>query len=763
MSSSLSSRAPRQAAKKASTKFEAQLMSSPVKTDEKATPAKSLKRTRSRPNLKKAASSPPKRSTGLSKGAPPRPHSRKRPISLDSRKSDDEESDLTSLSGRTPSPAPRSRRTVSARPLLADSDDTDYVWVLLDFSGEVYSLDQEDDGVQRIWWPAARLRRTDGQYRVRLFGKLGKVKEVIVETPHDGNVIPFVENEAIRFRDPAYTTPSPKSAAVSPRKRQKLDDKNALEQRWRVAQLEAISHYEDNELPALTFLHSVVGLKDNTLTSLPDDDSSSELSEVVSSERWSPAPQDSSVDIPGELVLARETNKKVGNIYWPAKVVGFTPGTGPSKPSKYQITWMDTTAGEIERASFYTYEEDGFGTCVVGKFESLFQEVVKDADVNEGPRGASPEPRDPPPPAQAFRDLSVREQFVYAKPVLQAILRDEYPPAHALHARYMIGGTSRKHVQEEAPKRGMMDPRDVEELQRCLVEWCLRDLREAKTTEMEQLDGGSGGEPVEATTGSNEGTGAGEAEEPQVNTLDSDVPLDDTAPDSAPSVVAIQMEDVEGEEDPAAQEILCNPPSPDTTVRDSSPALPPPSSSFSNSVDINMEVEELEVLDQDGPPSSDEIAPLPASADAESNATVPPSVPESTPNVDLGDAFEVESTLTDASDVSALVTTQTPPRQIGCMEYEELPTITKLDYCLNVLLPELIIQINNWRAGRRTSVALLPAPQEAALHALGAADKELRDWVFDVKRMRKQKETELAREERVIGGTASRPIKARRR
>lgn len=91
------------------------------------------------------------------------------------------------------------------------------------------------------------------------------------------------------------------------------------------------------------------------------------------------------------------------------------------------------------------------------------------------------------------------------------------------------------------------------------------------------------------------------------------------------------------------------------------------------------QVEELEVLDQDGPPSSDETAPLPASAVAESNVAVSPSVPESTPNVDLGDAFEVESTLTEASDVSALVTTQTPPRQIGCMEYEELPTITKLD------------------------------------------------------------------------------------
>ncbi|KAJ7766701.1 hypothetical protein B0H16DRAFT_1882733 [Mycena metata] len=755
---SLSTRAPRQAAKKASTKFEAQLMSSPVKADQKAAPAKAPKRTRSRPNLEKAASSPPKRSAALSKSVPPRSRPRKRPISLDSRKSDDEESDLTSLSGRSVSPAPRSQQAASARPLLPDSDDTDYVWVLLDFNGEVYSLDQEDDGVQRIWWPAVRLRRTDGQYRVRLFGKLGKAKERVVESPHDGNIVPFVENEAIRFRNPAYATPSAKSAAASPRKRRKLDDKSGLEGQWRLAQLEAISEYEENEMPAPTFLHSVVGLKDDKLPPLPDSDSS-ELSEVVSSGRWSPAPLDSSVEIPGELVFARETSKKIGNVYWPAKVIGFTPGTGPSKPSKYQITWMDTTPGEVERESFYMYEEEGFGTCVVGKFQSSFQEVVKDADVDEGPRGSSPEPRDPPPSGKPFRDLSVREQFVYCKPVLQAILRDEYPPARALHARYMIGGTSRKQVTEEAPKRGMMDPHDVEELQRCVVEWCLRDLRETTTTEVEQPDGGSSGARVEVT-GSNEETGVGEAEKSRIHTL----PLDDTVLDPATSVVVAQlndnqMQDVEGEEDPATQEILCNPPSPSTTVRGSSPALPPPSSSFSSSVDVNMEVEEPEVADQDGASPTDETAPPPTSAGAEPNAVAPPSVPEPTPSVDLEDAFDGESTLTDASDVSALIATQTPPRQIGCPEYEELPTITKLDYCLNVLLPELIIQINNWRAGRRTSVALLPAPQEAALHTLGAADKEIRDWVFDVLRMRKQKESELEKEKKVIGGTASRPRK----
>ncbi|KAJ7154260.1 hypothetical protein C8R46DRAFT_448088 [Mycena filopes] len=736
-SSSLSTRVPRQAAKKASTKFEAQLMSSPAKADEKAKPAK---RARSRPNLKKAASSPPKRSAGLSKNASTRPRPRKRPISLDSRRSDDEESDLTSLSTRTASPVlkSRSRPTVSARPLSPDSDD-DYVWVLLDpDSGEAYSLADEDDGVRRTWWPARRLRSEGGECRVRLFGE---PKELSIDTPHDGNIIPFVDDKAIRFRDPVYSTSSPKSIAASPRKRQRLDklDKTDVEQKWRAAQLEAIHDYEKSEeFPDMRFLASVVGIPGyDAPSNLSDDDASSELSEVVSSERWSPPPADSSVEVPGELVLACETDNKPSKVkvYWPARIENFVPGLGPNKPGMYGITWMDSSTGVIPRSAFYTYEEEGFGTCVVGKFESSFQEVVKDLDVDERPRGPSPEPRDPPPGPAAFCDLSVREQFVYAKPVLQAILRDEYGPARALHARYMAGGTERKKVAEEAPKRGRMDPRDVEEFQRCLTAWCLRDLRETAVEEEEEEGDGVVQEPT-----SNEGAGANEP----------DVSSTLHVPDSAlPEKLDVQMQDVQ-EADPAAQ-TLCNPPSPTPTVRDSSPGLPPPSSSFSSSVDPNMEVEESE------PPSSEETAPpTPYVADSDpdraENALAP------TPDVDL----PMESILTDASDDSTPVS-GAPPRQIGCAAYEELPTIKKLEYCLNVLLPELLVQINVWRLGHRTSVALLSGPNEAALHVIGAEEKETRDWVFDVKRLRAQKEGELAKEETVVGGTASRPKKARKR
>lgn len=76
-----------------------------------------------------------------------------------------------------------------------------------------------------------------------------------------------------------------------------------------------------------------------------------------------------------------------------------------------------------------------------------------------------------------------------------------------------------------------------------------------------------------------------------------------------------------------------------------------------------------------------------------------------------------------------------------------------------MLLPELLIQINVWREGNRTSVELLSDEEEEALHALGETARSKNDWVFDVKRMRKLKEAELKNREVVVGGTSSRPKK----
>jgi hypothetical protein len=291
---------------------------------------------------------------------------------------------------------------------------------------------------------------------------------------------------------------------ASPKKRQKLDRAD-LEAKWMAALSEAVYHYEQDEVPSLGFLSSVRNVPKYASSShvkLGLEDKSSELPAEVIPPRWSPPPPDMSLQIPGEMILARE--KKTSKLHWPAKIQAYIPPEDCSTPLLYRIQWMDNTTADIPRDFFYALEDDGFGTCVLGKFESSFEEVVNDTDEPDAPerlRGPSPEPRDPPPSMEEFCDLSVRKQFVYTKPVLQAILREEYPPARALHDQFIAGGKSRSVVVRDASLRGMMDPRDVEEFQRYVVEWCLRD-----TAKREDPDGAGDGEATERTDISGGGT-----------------------------------------------------------------------------------------------------------------------------------------------------------------------------------------------------------------------------------------------------------------
>ncbi|KAF7440270.1 hypothetical protein PC9H_000614 [Pleurotus ostreatus] len=77
-----------------------------------------------------------------------------------------------------------------------------------------------------------------------------------------------------------------------------------------------------------------------------------------------------------------------------------------------------------------------------------------------------------------------------------------------------------------------------------------------------------------------------------------------------------------------------------------------------------------------------------------------------------------------------------PPRQRGCPQYEALSAREKIEYCLNVLLPESIIQIFLWKSGDRKCISLRSPEEEAALHTVGEEMRAKRDWVFDVMRLR---------------------------
>ena len=114
----------------------------------------------------------------------------------------------------------------------------------------------------------------------------------------------------------------------------------------------------------------------------------------------------------------------------------------------------------------------------MGQFESSYDETANDSETEESQsesRAPSPIPSTSPPSREDFCELDVRAQFVYTKPILIAILNEQYPPAKERHDNFLKGGLARKSAVDGAAFRGEMDPRSVSELQKWLCYWCLRD------------------------------------------------------------------------------------------------------------------------------------------------------------------------------------------------------------------------------------------------------------------------------------------------
>lgn len=114
-----------------------------------------------------------------------------------------------------------------------------------------------------------------------------------------------------------------------------------------------------------------------------------------------------------------------------------------------------------------------------------------DDDIVDAQRSTSPAPLDPPPSPQDFNELDIRNQFVYTKNVLKALLNGQYVPAKRQHDLFISGGLGRRAICEDAGLRGRMDPRDVVQLQKHVIEWCLRDEKQGKPI----VDENQGAEP----------------------------------------------------------------------------------------------------------------------------------------------------------------------------------------------------------------------------------------------------------------------------
>ena len=79
----------------------------------------------------------------------------------------------------------------------------------------------------------------------------------------------------------------------------------------------------------------------------------------------------------------------------------------------------------------------------------------------------------PPPNPEDFREMSIRNQFAYIKPVIKAILSGAYLPARERHQAFMRGGSSRRGLQKAATGKGDLTTCEVSRLGKVLQQWVL--------------------------------------------------------------------------------------------------------------------------------------------------------------------------------------------------------------------------------------------------------------------------------------------------
>ncbi|TFK72767.1 hypothetical protein BDN72DRAFT_876324 [Pluteus cervinus] len=610
-----------------------------------------------------------------------------------------------------------------------------YVWVLMDQRARVFQQkrgrsgsdddfdDTRESRIERLWWPAKVLStKKKNLLKLKLLSSpIASVTVVEVENSTQHNVLPLNDDDhKIRFSKPTYVEAPPSDGSDvdrSPRKRQKLFDRTELESRWKAGfaiLLEdmAIVDGQSDELPEVQLAFSSIpssSLKPGAVSSQP----STSIPKKKDGKRTHSASEDGysspiethlnqhhavddTLTIPGELILAREAAGPA--LYWPAKILDCVPAK-KSAQLKYHIMYLDNTKAEIARDWFYSSDEPGFATCKVGDWQSHFDDVTVDRDVQEVEIDyrPSPVPMDPVSSGEDFVDLDIREQFVYTKPVLVALLNGKYQPAMKRHEDFMAGGERRQQLTKEAGLRGLMDPKHVEQLGKYIHEWCLRDDRKAQVVRDFSVDIRGNDKPSEDTS------------------------LSSTAEDETgcPPV---------------------DPPSPASTelvTHSSSPELPPASSFGPDQLSRTESFESVSSIDPaDMPPNECDTATEPPLTQLRLDTE------NLLPKI-YDDSCSDLSDLTPLEPDAECELIPRPPPQTGCPDFEALTILEKLGYCTDVLLPEAVIQILLWRSGNRKTMELLSDDEEQTMHDKGTELSKETDWVHDVVRLRESKKRRL--------------------
>lgn len=161
-------------------------------------------------------------------------------------------------------------------------------------------------------------------------------------------------------------TDSAISSDSSPRKRVKYDY-TELNATWFKACRHLLAdkeEEEDSDLPDPDFAFTGSALdrpRKHAEMSEDDADFGDLFIDAKTVKEWIEPEPDDSLQIPGELVLARE-KPSANTDYWPAKLLEFKTREGFSK-GKYLVEYLDTTTKQIPREWFFAPDNEGFASC----------------------------------------------------------------------------------------------------------------------------------------------------------------------------------------------------------------------------------------------------------------------------------------------------------------------------------------------------------------------------------------------------------------
>ncbi|KAG1816563.1 hypothetical protein EV424DRAFT_1063663 [Suillus variegatus] len=713
--------------------------------------------------------------------------------------------------------SPRKRKAGKAK--LSDRGDghgfgnvDTLVWVLVNELGVIItSVPHDDDGIEllenRMWWPARVVQKQP--LCVTLFGDLALSREPsTISSPSEFNVQPIHDLSGEKrfsratFQVSSLTTTG--SSNSSARKKTKTD----MCERWEAAvkAMEDADGLKRDGMPEMisaytggTFSSEEDDIEDLRSTKKAKALPSAEF-ETLMDRAWSPPPPDPMLQIPGELVLAQALRTR-SNKYWPAQLIAYVPPTKPGGKERYRAKFLDEQEYNLTRDKFWTSEEEGFVMCDLGEFESAVQDTeAPDSEDEPEDRKLSPSPKltDPPPSADAFAELSIHAQLTYVKPVLNAILQGKYTPAGRSHEAFMRGGAARSSLMKRAAVRGGLDPNEVKQSQKLIARWALGE-EYARKTNIEFKPKVAVVPPSEQdstpcqTTLATNGDGLADAGVESEIAATSDRADCNISQPIPPSGVGNQVNDTEAmavnkTETGTTDETSA---SSDTVVHPDIPQPIPPS-------DNSHQVDDPNAMSLDKSPDN-----IPATSDSASHNILSQPIPPSDTSNKIDDDATTAGKPSEADDSSEPKTIDLPSvpkeiigeqpdcsshsdlphtgeidpvpaqdqqRPVGSQQYESLSTLDKLDYCVNILLPEAIQQLLLWRSGERTTAALLSHSEEERLHERGSAKAQETDWVFDLLRLReaqarlwsvdlKAKDKAKNKGGEARGGTRSRPRK----